>query len=60
MGDWFFVGGSTPGLLLGLAGIGHFFLRLTRPEVPSVLLFRPHRAGIFCYPLPAIAARARL
>jgi lantibiotic modifying enzyme len=34
-------GGSTPGLLLGLAGIGHFFLRLTRPDVPSVLLFRP-------------------
>jgi lantibiotic modifying enzyme len=34
-------GGSTPGLLLGLAGIGHFFLRLARPDVPSVLLFRP-------------------
>jgi lantibiotic modifying enzyme len=34
-------GGSTPGLLLGLAGIGHFYLRLARPQVPSVLLFRP-------------------
>jgi lantibiotic biosynthesis protein len=34
-------GGSTPSLLLGLAGIGRFFLRLARPDVPSVLLFRP-------------------
>jgi lantibiotic modifying enzyme len=32
-------GGETPGLLLGLAGIGWFFLRLhDRKEVPSVLL----------------------
>ena len=34
-------GGSTPGLFLGLAGIGHFYLRLARSEVPSVLLLRP-------------------
>jgi Lantibiotic modifying enzyme len=33
-------GGSTPGLFLGLAGIGHFYLRLARPEIPSVLLLR--------------------
>lgn len=32
-------GGETPGLLLGLAGIGWFFLRLHDPkQVPSVLL----------------------
>ena len=32
-------GGETPGLLLGLAGIGWFFLRLhDRKNVPSVLL----------------------
>jgi lantibiotic biosynthesis protein len=32
-------GGETPGLLLGLAGIGHFYLSLAMPaEIPSVLL----------------------
>lgn len=30
--------GSTPGLMLGLAGIGHFYLRLANPTLPSVLL----------------------
>jgi lantibiotic modifying enzyme len=31
--------GETPGLMLGLAGIGYFYLRLADPErVPSVLL----------------------
>lgn len=34
-------GGMTPNLLLGLAGIGHFYLRLAFPEVPSVVLLRP-------------------
>jgi lantibiotic biosynthesis protein len=34
-------GGTTPALFLGLAGIGHFYLRLAQPLVPSVLLFRP-------------------
>lgn len=34
-------GGETPNLMLGLAGIGHFFLRLHDPErVPSILLLR--------------------
>jgi lantibiotic modifying enzyme len=33
--------GSTPSLLLGLAGIGHFYLRLAVPDTPSVLLVRP-------------------
>ena len=34
--------GETPGLMLGLAGIGHFYLRLHDPvEVPSVLIVRP-------------------
>jgi lantibiotic modifying enzyme len=32
--------GETPGLLLGLAGIGYFYLRLQDPLVPSVLLPR--------------------
>jgi lantibiotic biosynthesis protein len=30
--------GSTPALMLGLAGIGYFYLRLAEPGVPSVLL----------------------
>ena len=34
-------GVSDPGLLLGEAGIGHFFLRLHSAEVPSVLLVTP-------------------
>jgi lantibiotic biosynthesis protein len=33
-----------PSLLLGEAGIGHFYLRLARPEVPSFLLLRPSLA----------------
>ncbi|HWI60375.1 MAG TPA: T3SS effector HopA1 family protein [Symbiobacteriaceae bacterium] len=32
---------ETPGLLTGLAGIGLFYLRLCRPDVPSVLLLSP-------------------
>src|SRR5204863_3916825 len=31
-------GGETPGLMLGLAGIGLFYLRLHDPSVPSALL----------------------
>jgi lantibiotic modifying enzyme len=31
-------GGETPSLLLGLAGIGHFYLRLHDPGTPGVLL----------------------
>jgi hypothetical protein len=34
-------GASDPGLLLGEAGIGWYFLRLARPETPSVLLVTP-------------------
>jgi lantibiotic modifying enzyme len=30
--------GETPNLMLGLAGIGYFYLRLAQPQVPSVLL----------------------
>jgi len=38
-------GGKTPNLVLGLAGIGHFFLRLYDSEkVPSLLLLRPQHA----------------
>jgi class II lanthipeptide synthase len=32
--------GSTPNLMLGLAGIGHFYLRMYNPAVPSILLLR--------------------
>ena len=34
-------GGDTPNLMLGLAGIGSFYLRLANPETPSILLLRP-------------------
>ena len=35
-------GGESPNLMLGLAGIGHFYLRLFAPEkVPSILLLIP-------------------
>jgi lantibiotic modifying enzyme len=34
-------GGATPGLFLGLAGIGRFYLRLALPDLPSLLLVRP-------------------
>ena len=35
-------GGETPNLMIGLAGIGHFFLRLYDSlKVPSLLLLRP-------------------
>ena len=32
--------GETPSLLLGLAGIGYFFLRLFNPTIPSILIPR--------------------
>ncbi|MBE5096794.1 lanthionine synthetase LanC family protein [Bacillus thuringiensis] len=32
------VAGETPNLMLGLAGIGYFYLRLYHPETPSVLI----------------------
>ena len=34
-------GGETPNLMLGLAGIGWFYLRLHDPSTPSVLLIHP-------------------
>lgn len=38
-------GGENPSLMLGLAGIGHFYLRLAMPdEVPSVLMIVPEEA----------------
>jgi lantibiotic modifying enzyme len=33
--------GDTPGLMLGLAGIGYFYLRLYAPRIPSLLAIRP-------------------
>ena len=35
-------GGETPNLMIGLAGIGYFYLRLYDPvAVPSVLIMQP-------------------
>lgn len=34
--------GTTPGLLLGLAGIGHFYLRQYDATIPSILMWREH------------------
>ena len=31
---------ETPNLMLGLAGIGHFYLRQYRPTIPSILIVR--------------------
>jgi hypothetical protein len=33
--------GETPDLMLGLAGIGYFYLRLHNPAIPSLLLIQP-------------------
>ncbi len=33
-------GGETPNLMLGLAGICHFYLRLYEPSIPSILILR--------------------
>lgn len=49
-------GGETPGLMLGLAGIGWFYLRLYDPAVPSVLLIHP-RGAAHAPPRPAIQER---
>ena len=32
--------GETPNLMLGLAGVGQFYLRMAEPSIPSVLLLR--------------------
>jgi len=32
---------GIPGLLIGLAGVGYFYLRLQNPATPSVLIWRP-------------------
>jgi Lanthionine synthetase C-like protein/HopA1 effector protein family len=37
--------GENPSLMLGLAGIGHFYLRIAAPEVPSILILR--REGFY-------------
>lgn len=39
-----FGGGETPGLMLGTAGIGYFYLRAAEPRVPTPLLVEPEVA----------------
>ena len=40
-------GGENPSLMLGLAGIGHFYLRLALPErIPSLLMVTPEEADV--------------
>ena len=36
--------GENPSLMLGVAGIGHFYLRLGAPQVPEVVIFRPRNS----------------
>jgi lantibiotic modifying enzyme len=50
-------GGETPGLMLGLAGIGWFYLRLYDPATPSVLLVHPR--GEAPVPPPVLSGPAR-
>ena len=46
--------GETPSLMLGLAGIGYFYLRLADPEIPSVLIpFWPSTGEVAEEPEPA-------
>jgi lantibiotic modifying enzyme len=33
--------GDTPNLMLGLAGVGYYYLRLANPAIPSIMLIRP-------------------
>lgn len=47
--------GETPGLFLGLAGIGRFYLRLHEPRLPSLLAPCPRELG--ATPTPAAAGR---
>ncbi|HEX2462066.1 MAG TPA: lanthionine synthetase LanC family protein [Vicinamibacterales bacterium] len=35
--------GTTPSLMVGLAGIGYFYLRLANPKLPSILFVQPER-----------------
>jgi lantibiotic modifying enzyme len=37
--------GETPGLMVGIAGIGHFYLRLHDSSIPSVLMIGPSSEG---------------
>jgi len=48
--------GDTPNLMLGLAGIGYFYLRLAIPAIPSILLLR-REAFAQCGVPPAIWPR---
>jgi hypothetical protein len=36
-------GGETPGLMLGLAGIGYSYLRLCNRATPSILIVQPEK-----------------
>jgi len=50
-------GGETPNLMIGLSGIGHFFLRLYDSiKVPSLMLLRPKNGSTRAEPEQAAAA----
>ncbi|HEV3047932.1 MAG TPA: lanthionine synthetase LanC family protein, partial [Solirubrobacteraceae bacterium] len=51
--------GQTPGLFLGLAGIGRFYLRLHEPRLPSLLLALPDQLGATRSPAGAGRSRGR-
>lgn len=45
-----------PGLMIGLAGIGHFYLRLCDPGTPSILMLEPEK---FIYPGRVTSSRSQ-
>ncbi len=42
-------GGKAPGMLLGLAGIGHFYLHLYSPTTPSILILQREKFLTGCH-----------
>lgn len=42
-------GGETPSLMLGLAGIAYFYLRLHAPQIPSILILSDESVSVSSY-----------
>ena len=47
--------GPTPAFMTGLAGIGYWYLRLSNPAIPSLLLLNPERCGAKAAPESSLA-----